>query len=101
VSRREQLQQMLEADPDDVFLNYALAKSLVEEGEIEAGKQRFHRTLQLDADHVASYFQLAQVLAGEGETEEARRTITQGLAVARKVRDAHAEMEMTEFLETL
>lgn len=101
MSRREQLQTMLQAEPDDVFLNYALAKAFVAEGRIEDGLARFRRTLELDPDHVASYFQLAQVLAGEGNVDEARNVVTQGIDVARKVGDSHAEMEMSGFLDSL
>lgn len=99
--RREQIQTMLDAEPDDVFLNYALAKSLVEEGRVDEGIAQFRRTLQLDPDHVASYFQLAQVLAAEGNVDESRTVVTQGIAIARQVGDTHAEMEMTGFLDSL
>jgi thioredoxin-like negative regulator of GroEL len=92
---------MLQSEPDDVFLNYALAKAFVEEGRVDEGLAQFRRTLQLDPDHVASYFQLAQVLAAEGDEDEARSVVAQGIAVARQVGDTHAEMEMTGFLETL
>jgi predicted Zn-dependent protease len=101
VPRREQLQAMLHAEPDDVFLNYALAKALVEEGRADDALAQFRRTLRLDPDHVASYFQMAQVLAAEGNPDEARTVVSQGIDVARKVGDAHAEMEMTGFRESL
>ena len=101
MSRREQLQEMLQLEPDDVFLNYALAKAFVAEDRIEEGKRQFRRTLQLDPDHVAGHFQLAQVLASEDDTDEARKVVTRGIDVARKANDSHAVMEMTEFLEML
>jgi len=101
VPRREQLQALLRDEPDDVFLNYALAKSFVEEGRVDDALAQFRRTLELDPDHVASYFQMAQVLAAEGNTDEARSVVSRGIDVARKVGDAHAEMEMTGFLDSL
>ena len=101
MSRRKQLEEMLKSEPDDVFLNYALGKSFIEEGRIDDGLAQFRKTIALDADHVASYFQMAQVLASEGETEDARKIVTQGIGVARKVGDSHAEREMNEFLEML
>ena len=101
MSRREQLQSMLQSEPDDVFLNYALAKAFIEEGRVDDGLAQFRRTLELDPDHVASYFQMAQVLATEGDIDESRRVVSQGIDVARKVGDSHAEMEMTGFLDSL
>lgn len=99
--RRKQLEALLAEEPDDVFLNYALAKALVQEGEVDAGLAQFRRVLQLDAGHVATYFQMAQTLAAEGETEAARETVTRGISVARRAGDSHAEREMTEFLNAL
>lgn len=101
MSRREQLEEMLQSEPEDTFLNYALGKAFIEEGRIDDGLAQFRKTLELDADHVASYFQMGQVLAAEGEEQQARDIVTQGISVARKTGDRHAEMEMTGFLETL
>ncbi|MFQ5732498.1 MAG: tetratricopeptide repeat protein [Planctomycetaceae bacterium] len=97
----EQVEALLADEPDDVFLNYALGKAYVEAGRIECGLAQFRRTLELDPDHVAGYFQMAQVLASTGDDEAARETVTRGIAVAKKVGDAHAEMEMTGFLDAL
>ncbi len=101
MSRREQLEDMLKSEPDDTFLNYALGKAYIEEGRIDDGLSQFRRTLELDPDHVASYFQMAQVLAAEDDEQQARDVVTQGIAVARKTGDQHAEMEMTGFLDAL
>ena len=97
----DQILTMLNDEPDDVFLNYALGKAYVEAGKADEGIAQFQKTLELDADHVASYFQMAQAFAVEGRTDEARTTATQGIEVARRVGDSHAEMEMTGFLDTL
>jgi hypothetical protein len=50
---------------------------------------------------VATYFQKGQALADDGQTTEAVAIITRGIAVAREVKDDHAESEMRGFLETL
>lgn len=99
--RREQLETMLADEPDDLFLNYALAKAWIEEGNVDAGLEQFRRVIELDGDHVASYFQMAQVLAAEDDPAAAREIVTEGISVARRVGDSHAEMEMTGFLESL
>lgn len=101
MSRREQLQEMLSAEPNDVFLNYALAKAMVESGETDEGIAQFQKTLQIDPKHVPSYFQMAQAQAADGDVDPARKTLTQGIQIAREAGDEHAEMEMTEFLDTL
>jgi tetratricopeptide (TPR) repeat protein len=96
-----QLEQLLESDPDDVFLQYALAKARVSEGNIEAGLAQYESVIDRHPDYVPAYFQKGQTLAERGRTIEAREILARGINVARKVGDAHAEREMSEFLESL
>lgn len=98
LSRRTQLEQLLQADPDDVFLNYALAKQCVSDGEVAEGLERFARTIEISPDYVPAYFQAAQVHAQQGDSAQARETVTAGIEVAKRTGDAHALGEMTEFL---
>lgn len=99
--RREQLEQLLQSEPDDVFLNYGLAKALASEGDIDAALRQFDRVLVLDPDYVAAWFQKGQTLADSGQTEAAREALRRGIDVARRVGDRHAEGEMIGFLESL
>jgi thioredoxin-like negative regulator of GroEL len=98
---RKQLEQLLESDPDDVFLQYALAKACVSEGEVERGLSQFQAVIDRNPNYVPAYFQKGQVLAEQGRPLEARSVLTAGIQVARQVGDSHAESEMTQFLETL
>jgi len=101
MSRRSRLEEMLRADPNDTFLHYALALEELSEGHPAAARQRLEDVLQRDPKYVAAYFQLGQLLAETGETDEARSVIERGVTAARDTGDAHAESEMTGFLETL
>ena len=47
------------------------------------------------------FAQIIQFLAQRGDAEAAREVVERGIAVARQVGDAHAESEMSGFLETL
>jgi predicted Zn-dependent protease len=98
---RAQLEELLQSDPEDTFLLYAHAKACVTEGDVETALQQFDEVLKRDAKHVATYFQKGQVLAEQARNAEAVAVITQGIAVAREVRNDHAESEMRGFLETL
>ena len=68
---RAQLEALLQADPEDVFLLYAHAKACASEGDVETALKQFDEVLKRDAKHVPAYFQKAQVLAEEGRTAEA------------------------------
>lgn len=101
MSRREQLEQMLAASPDDLFLKYALAMLLAGEGDEEAAAARLATVNQEHPEHVAAWFQRAQILARIGEVEESREVIIAGIAAAQQAGDDHAEGEMRSFLEML
>jgi tetratricopeptide (TPR) repeat protein len=98
---RKQLEQLLESDPDDVFLQYALAKAFVTEGDLETGLIKFQKVIDGHPEYVPAYFQKGQALAEQGRAVEARNILTQGIQAARKAGDRHAESEMTEFLEAI
>ena len=101
MSRREQLEELLRSDPEDLFLLYALAMACLSEGETTQGLEGLDQVIQRDPDYVAAYFQKGQALATEGETTAAKSALIQGIEVARKVGDSHAEAEMRAFLEEL
>lgn len=101
MSRREQLEEMLKSDPDDVFLRYALAMDFISSGEHAEGIAKLDAVLDRDPNYVPAYFQQAQALHQTGRLDDARDALTRGITVARQVGDAHAEREMTEYLEML
>lgn len=101
MSRRSRIEEMLRADPSDIFLHYALALEDLSEGNPAAARHRLEDVLQRDPKYIAAYFQLGQLLAEAGEPDQARGVIERGIVAARETGDAHAESEMTGFLETL
>ncbi|MCO6438700.1 MAG: tetratricopeptide repeat protein [Phycisphaerae bacterium] len=99
--RRDQLEKMLQAEPGDVFLNFALAMELLKNGETDTALHQFDRVIELDRNYVAAYFQKAQLLSELGRTADARAVLESGLHAARNVGDSHAEMELGDFLAQL
>ena len=99
--RREQLEELLNSDPDDVFLLYAVAMAYASEGQPEVAIERLEQVIDRDPQYVAAYFQRGQFLAQRGDAEAAREVIERGIAVAQQVGDAHAASEMSGFLATL
>lgn len=101
MSRRKQIEEMLKDQPDDSFLNYALAKEHASEGNVDAALQQYSLVIDNFPNEVAAYFQKGQLLAEEDRTDDAREVIEQGMKVARQVGDQHALGEMQGFLELL
>ena len=100
-SRREKLEGLLAASPDDTFLLYGVALEHLKEGNEEEGIGRLKKIIDKDADYQAAYFQIGQFYAGVGDDEEARRWLEQGVEAARRVGNTHAASEMMALMETL
>lgn len=61
---RHALREMLEAEPDDAELWYALAYSLDSDHLLEQAERAYARTIELDPEHVAAHVNLAHLYAG-------------------------------------
>lgn len=99
--RLEQILQLLENDPGDTFLRYALAMEYRSLGQSESAMEQFRQLLDLQPPHVPSFFMLGQLLTELGEIESAREVLRQGIEVARIQGDQHAAGEMSQFLADL
>lgn len=100
MSRRQKLEEMLVAEPDDLFLNYALALETAKE-DLELGLQQLaHMNLRFP-EHVPAYFRRGQILAETGQIDGAREVLSAGIQTANRVGDLHAAAEMTELLQSL
>ncbi len=99
--RLEQILQLLENDPADTFLRYALAMEYRSLGQSDSAMEQFRQLLNLQPPHVPSFFMLGQLLTELGEIESAREVLRQGIEVARIQGDQHAAGEMSQFLADL
>ena len=91
---------MLADDPNDDFLNYALATEVAKEDPAD-GLARMREVVNRFPDYVAGYFKLAQMLAEAGDIGDALRSLEVGIPVAERMNDSHAAAEMAEFREML
>lgn len=82
-SRIETLKQMLQEQPDDPFLKYALAMEWLPTQPQEAGKM-FKDLLENHADYLPTYFMAAQFYAEEEENKLAEDIYVQGIALAQQ-----------------
>ena len=98
MSRLEQLEKMLKADPNDAFLNFGLAMEYARAGRAEDAIAQFVRVTELDPKYVPAYFQRGNYLVSIGRREEAKAALQEGIEVARQIGDTHAAGEMSEAL---
>lgn len=100
-SRRQKIEGMLAAEPNDLFLRYCLAVEMHADGESEKSLAQFHQLCMESPPHVAAFFRRAQVLVELDRIEEARSVLRDGIETARTQGDLHAAGEMSELLSDL
>jgi len=98
---RLQIQNLLEKEPNDPFLLYALAQDHAKQNEHEEAVQSFKQTLEHDPDYCYAYFHMARSLQALGRDDEALRTLDEGLATAQRVNDPKAISEISSFRATI
>lgn len=88
---------MLEREPGDLFLNYALgleyAKDLQSVADAEA---QFKIVLDINKDYIAAYYQLGQLFEKTERPEEALQFYQEGLTLARTQKNNKAINEFSE-----
>jgi len=101
MARKEKLLALLESEPNDPFLHYALGQLYLSEGDRTQARTKLQEVVDRFPEYHAAHFQLGQLLAEDGDTERAAGILRDGIAAAKQAGDAHAEMEMTGFLDTI
>ncbi len=98
MTRMEQLREMLQAEPDDAFLNYALALELDKNEQHDESLVLFEKLTEFDPPYVPAFFMAGQMLSRLDRNDEAKNFLTQGIQEAQKQGNSHAAGEMTEYL---
>jgi tetratricopeptide (TPR) repeat protein len=101
MSRLDQLNEMLVSEPDDKFLNYALAMELDKAGRHDESLARFNKVIGGPHPYVPAFFMAAQMLNRLGRFDEARDFLKRGIPEANRQGNAHAAGEMSEYLEMI
>lgn len=100
-TRREQLEALLQAEPQDEFLRYSLATEYDHEGRWQESLALFEGLIRQQPPHVPSFLRGAQMLVRLGRIEQARQWLREGIEVARAQQALHAAGEMGELLASL
>jgi tetratricopeptide (TPR) repeat protein len=99
--RLQQLEKMLEREPNDPFVLYGIALEYKKANEPARAIEYLDRTLAVDPAYCYAYFQRGQVQESQGQIESARRTYRDGIEAARRKGDAHAQGELEGALQML
>ena len=101
MERLEKLKAFLVQNPDDNFVQHALALEYVKLNDDESAKEQWEALLKRDERYVGSYYHLAKLLERQGETAAAVAGYQKGMEVARSGGDRHAYNELQMALEDM
>jgi tetratricopeptide (TPR) repeat protein len=94
MKRLEQIQQMLEGNPADPFLRFALAKEWEGLDDIPQALAAWAWFPEHEPDYNGFYYHYVLLLRKAGRPDEAREMLARGLEVTRRQGDRHAHAEL-------
>lgn len=95
------LQEFLAVNPEDSFVQHALALEHIKLGNDAAARDLFEQLLQRDENYIGSYYHLAKLLERNGATDAAVAAYEKGMEMAKKAGDNHAYSELRSAYEDL
>lgn len=101
MERIEKLKSFLAQNPDDSFVQHALALEYVKLNDDAAAREQWEALLAREETYVGSYYHLAKLLERQGERKSAINTYEKGMQVAKRVGDNHAYNELQAAYEDL
>lgn len=96
LNRIDMLLAMLEKEPDDLFLNYALGTEYVGELDVEQAEFQFKKVIGMDANYIAAYYQLGKLFESQLKNAEALEFFKAGLEKAKALKNNKAINEFGE-----
>ncbi len=81
--RLNQIQEMLKSEPEDEFLNYALAIEYEKNGEINQAISQLQAMLAKNENYLAAYYKLGKLHEELSQIEEAKIIFQKGQDIAK------------------
>lgn len=97
-SRLSQIQEMLKSEPNDSFLNYALALEYAKENDVNKAIELIENLLLKDENYLGAYYQLGKYYEQIQNLPKATSTYNKGVIIAQKTKNNKAVGELNEAL---
>ena len=101
MDRIAKLKAFLTTNPNDSFVQHALALEYVKAGDDGEAKKLFEAILNRDENYIGSYYHLAKLLERNDDRENAIKWYEKGMLKARETGDGHAYNELQAAWEDL
>lgn len=89
---------MLKDEPNDSFLNYALAIEYAKADDIKKAIELIEALLKNDENYLGAYYQLGKYYEQIHQPETASAVYTKGIGIARSQKNKKTEGELSEAL---
>lgn len=90
-----ELKKLLQDDPEDTFLHYALGLEYVKKGDPELALEQFEILLNKYPEYLPVYYQAAQLYLERGDYQKARNTYENGMVLARRLHEMKTFQELS------
>ena len=101
MDRIERLREFLRANPNDSFLQHALALEYIKEGNDPMARELFEGVLQRDENYVGSYYHLGKLLERNCDSQGAIAVYEKGMVKAKEASEQQAYNELRSAYEEL
>ena len=101
MDRIQKIREFLEQNPNDNFLQHALALEYIKLGQDDAARLLFEEILSRDPGYVGSYYHLAKLHERNQSLENAISVYEKGMEEAKKAGENHAYSELKSAYEEL
>ncbi len=101
MDRIEKLKTFLAQQPNDNFLQHALALEYIKIGDDHSAQILFENTLRNSPQYIGSYYHLAKLLERQGNTIHAIAWYERGMKIAKEINDIHSYNELQAAHEDL
>jgi tetratricopeptide (TPR) repeat protein len=99
MDRIERLKEFLVANPEDNFVQHALALEYLKAGDENKARHLFETILTRDENYIGSYYHLAKLLEKMDDRDAAIRIYEKGMLKAKEAGDNHAYNELRSAYE--
>ena len=94
MKRLDLLLQYLEETPDDLFLQYALAKEYEKQGMEQKAIDALEKLRKNNSNYIATYYHLGKIYERQGKSALAITIYEEGISIADQIGDAHTKREL-------
>jgi len=98
MSRLSQIEEMLKTEPNDSFLNYALALEFAKANEVHKAIELIENVLLREENYLGAYYQLGKFYEQIQDLPKAIATYTKGIVIAKSIKNNKALGELNEAL---